>query len=177
MEFALKAIKTDKSQYLYCFCVFLLSFSPFWDYSTILRPVAILHRFTWWLQFVIDWCYTFPCAFHRLLFNFNSRWVIYLFHTMFLSLFTSRIRHRFLRVYEKMFAEDIFRVTTIFLLCVERKQRYQSMTTQIVASYQQTRAWCSFIPFGEQTFNWGGNNSLRGAKIPFLGAKIPLGEQ
>ena len=164
MEFALKAIKTDKSQYLYCFCVFLLSFSPFWDYSTILRPVAILHRFTWWLRFVIDWSYTFPCAFPRSLFNFNSRWVIYLFHTMFLSLFISRIRHRFLRVDEKLFAEDIFRIYDDFSPLLGKKTAISKHDN---------------VDYGELSTNQSLVTvySLRGAKIPFLGAKIPLGEQ
>ena len=113
---------------------------------------------------VIDWCYTFPCAFLRLLFNFNSRWVIYLFHTMFLSLFTSRIRHRFLRVYEKLFAEDIFRIYDNFSP-LRGKKTAISKHDNADHGELSTNQSLVIVYF------------LRGAKIPFLGAKIPLGEQ
>ena len=111
---------------------------------------------------VIDWCYTFPCAFLHLLFNFNPRWVIYLCFYPFLH---QESGTGFYACVKNCLLKTFLGFTTIFRLGVERKLRYQSLTTQIMASYQQTRAWWSFISFGEQKFlfweqkfPWGSNN-------------------
>ena len=77
--------------------------------------------------------------------------------SMFLSLFTSRIRHRFLRVCEKLFAEDIFRIYDDFSPLRGKKT---AISKHDNADHGELSTNQSLVIV----------YSLLGAKIPFMGA-------
>ena len=129
MEFVLKVNKADRNWYMCCCCVLLLLFCVIFVFFGLFYDPPTFSNHTSFHE-VAPTSYRLSCGFHMLFFalfiSFNSRWVVFLFHTMFLSFFASRIRHSFLR--------DL--------------------------SMNQSLAFYLYSP--------------RGAKVPFVGTKIPF---